>query len=227
MDLENLKKEIPFKWRVQSVNQYGASCVAYIDARQVQDLLDEVVGAENWQCKYSEHKGNLFCEIGIRTAASITGEYQDNWVWKSDCGVESNVEKQKGEASDAFKRSAVMWGVGRFLYSLDIIKIKTVKQDSRGKFYPVDGKGNKIWDITKFCNDIRDGIKAPAKKVKQGWLYKTDAGGNFTKEWHNVLLAINNGRITEMKQIEDVYQLKSDLKEELNDLLTKDTDGTA
>ena len=56
MDLNDLKKEIPYKWRVQSTNQYGSNCVAYIDARQAQDLLDEVVGPENWQVKYEEHK---------------------------------------------------------------------------------------------------------------------------------------------------------------------------
>ena len=49
MNLQDLKKEIDFKWRVQSSNQYGANCVAYIDSRQAQDLLDEVCGAENWQ----------------------------------------------------------------------------------------------------------------------------------------------------------------------------------
>ena len=66
MELKDLKKVLPYKWRVHSANQWGATCVAYIDARDVQDLLDEVVGAENWQCRYSEHKGNLFCEIGIK-----------------------------------------------------------------------------------------------------------------------------------------------------------------
>ena len=49
MELQNLKKELPYKWRVQSANQYSATCVAYIDARFVQDLLDEVCGQENWQ----------------------------------------------------------------------------------------------------------------------------------------------------------------------------------
>ncbi len=107
MDLEKLKKEMPYKWRVQSSNQWGANCVAYIDARDVQDLLDDVCGASNWQVKYEEHKGNLFASIGI----NVDG----NWIWKSDCGTESNVEAQKGEASDAFKRAAVMWGVGRFV----------------------------------------------------------------------------------------------------------------
>ena len=147
MILDNLKKEISFKWRVQSSNQWGASCVAYIDARQVQDLLDEVCGAENWQCKYSEHKGNLFCSIGIFK--------QDNWVWKSDCGTESNVEKQKGEASDAFKRAAVMWGVGRFLYSKKIVKLPV--KEKNGKYLPYSSKTAKFVygdDITLWCNAL-------------------------------------------------------------------------
>jgi hypothetical protein len=143
MNLEDLKKEIPFKWRVQSANKYGAKCVAYIDARQVQDLLDEVCGADNWECDYSEHKGNLFCSIGILT--------KNGMMNKSDCGTESNVEKQKGEASDAFKRAAVMWGVGRFLYSKPIITLDVIEKN--GKFFPsFNGQalyGNKIGDA---CN---------------------------------------------------------------------------
>jgi hypothetical protein len=150
MDLKELKKELPFKWRVQSVNEYGAQCVAYIDARDVQDLLDEVVGQENWEAKYSEQKGNLFCTIYIYC------EYKDGfkWVGKSDCGTESNVEKQKGEASDAFKRAAVMWGVGRFLYSKTIIKLDSMK-DKRGKFQPAfNGKILYGARVTDACNHL-------------------------------------------------------------------------
>lgn len=149
MNLEDLKKEIPYKWRVQSANKWGASCVAYIDARDVQDLLDEVCGAENWQCKYSEHKGNLFCSVGIFTE-------NDEWCWKEDCGTESNVEKQKGEASDAFKRAAVMWGVGRFLYSKDVIKLPV--KEKNGKYVPYSDKQNKFItnanSITAWCESI-------------------------------------------------------------------------
>ena len=160
MNLENLKKEIPFKWRVQSSNQYGASCVAYIDARDVQDLLDEVCGQDGWQCKYSEHKGNLFCSIGILQPVM---DKNTEWVWKEDCGTESNVEKQKGEASDAFKRAAVMWGAGRFLYSKKIVKIKEVIKDKRGKFIPAQN-GKQIWDITKYCNELTYKSTIPIKK---------------------------------------------------------------
>ena len=149
MELEDLKKEMPFKWRVQSANQWGAQCVAYIDARDVQDMLDEVCGAENWQCKYSEHKGNLFCSIGICAVDS-------EWVWKSDCGTESNVEKQKGEASDAFKRAAVMWGIGRFLYSKKIVKLPVDLKD--GKYVPYSKtKSQFVYGadaITAWCNQL-------------------------------------------------------------------------
>jgi len=153
MDLEKLKEEIPFKWRVQSANKWGASCVAYIDARDVMSKLDEVCNSHGWQVKYSEHKGNLFCSIGI---------YLDGWVWKEDCGTESNVEKQKGEASDAFKRAAVMWGVGRFLYSKKIVKlpVKENGKDFKGnpKFTPYSENTGKFIQsaeqITKWCNQL-------------------------------------------------------------------------
>jgi len=113
MNLQDLKKELPYKWRVQSSNQWGATCVAYIDARFVQDLLDEVCGQENWQVKYEEHKGNLFASIGINS--------DNEWIWKSDCGTESQVEKEKGEASDSFKRACFNWGIGRELYTAPFI----------------------------------------------------------------------------------------------------------
>ena len=144
MNLEDLKKEIPFKWRVQSTKDWGADCVAYIDARDVQNLLDEVCGQQGWSIMYTEHKNNLFCRIGI----TIMGEK----VWKEDCGTESNVEKQKGEASDAFKRAAVMWGVGRFLYDMPIIRLDVVKNSKGKNVAAFNGKPLYGGKITDACN---------------------------------------------------------------------------
>lgn len=155
MNLQELKKEIPFKWRVQSANKYGATCVAYIDSRQAQDLLDEVCGAENWQVKYEEHKGNLFASVGIKV--------NNDWVWKSDCGTESNMEKEKGEASDSFKRACVMWGLGRFLYSKKVV-VLPVKEDGKDfkgnpKYSPYSEKQGKFVKngelITQWCNSLQ------------------------------------------------------------------------
>ena len=150
MNLEDLKKELPYKWRVQSSRYGKATCVAYIDARDAQDLLDEVVGPENWQSMFYEENGLLFCKVGI-----FQGEC---WVWKSDTGSESKVEKDKGHVSDAFKRACVSWGIGRFLYRLPIQTLKT--KDYKGKEYPYAPEKDKIiFDGETLTNYINWKIK--------------------------------------------------------------------
>lgn len=146
MNIEELKdNSIAYKWRVQSSAYGKCRCVAYIDARTAHDLLDKVCGPMNWQTRYEEHKGNLFCSIGILG--------NKGWVWKTDCGTESNTEKQKGEASDAFKRAAVLWGIARFLYSLPIIPLPAKEENGKLKPYHLTkGFIRKAEDITKWCN---------------------------------------------------------------------------
>jgi len=162
--LSGLKRVIPYKWRIQSYGKHypSAACIAYIDARDVMDLLDEIAGPENWQSDYKEIKGNLYCGVAIR----INGE----WIWKWDCGTEPKTEKEKGEASDAFKRAAVKWGIGRFLYDMPVQWVKTdgLKTD---KNYPnpVDDRGEKIKDITRFLNEnskIPEVVYSEKKAVK-------------------------------------------------------------
>jgi hypothetical protein len=104
--------------RVARVTDKGAQLLLYKDARCDMRILDETVGAENWQREHYECKGNLFCRVGINT------DGKGNWVYKSDCGSESNTEKEKGEASDSFKRACVNWGIGRELYTSPFIWIK-------------------------------------------------------------------------------------------------------
>lgn len=124
--------------RVQSVKENGLVLLLYKDARVDMNILDETVGAWNWQREHYECKGNLFCRVGIRiTRNDVTGSYAE-WVWKSDCGTESNTEAQKGEASDSFKRACFNWGIGRELYtapftwiSADKCNIKEGKNGSK------------------------------------------------------------------------------------------------
>lgn len=99
--------------RVAQCSAKGASLLLYKTARTDYALLDETVGPERWQCSYREVKGNLFCDLSIR--------FDDGWVTKSNCGTESNMEAQKGEASDAMKRSGFAWGIGRELYTAPFI----------------------------------------------------------------------------------------------------------
>lgn len=102
--------------RVAQISEKGLSLLLYKDARCDMRLLDEVVGPENWQCRYTEHKGTLFCAVGIFN--------EPMWVWKEDAGAPSNMESQKGEASDAFKRACFRWGIGRELYTAPFIWIR-------------------------------------------------------------------------------------------------------
>ena len=102
--------------RVQSCDENGFVLLLYKNARCDMNILDETVGAENWQREHYECKGNLFCRVGIDTTSG--------WVWKADCGTESNTEKEKGESSDSFKRACFNWGIGRELYTAPKTKIK-------------------------------------------------------------------------------------------------------
>lgn len=152
---KKLKKEMPFKWRVQSYSKFKpqATCVAYIDSRDVQDALDE---ACVWSDRYYEQNGMLFCEITI---------YADGREYKrTDTGSESQAEAQKGHSSDAFKRAAVKFGVGRFLYSKKMQYIKANEVKKSGNYpFAVDNNGSKIYDITDFINNNKRNI--PAEEV--------------------------------------------------------------
>lgn len=102
-------------WRVgaTSKDQSKGIALAYLDARNVMARLNEVCGPENWQCEYP-FPG--CCRIGIYCPA--TQNRPEQWVWKANCAGETKVEGEKGQASDAFKRAAVLWGIGEYLYHL-------------------------------------------------------------------------------------------------------------
>lgn len=117
--------------RVQSTKDNGLVLLLYKDARVDMNILDETVGASNWQREHYECKGNLFCRVGIDVG---THEGKgERWVFKSDCGTESNTEAQKGEASDSFKRACFNWGIGRELYTAPFIWISADKCNIRDK----------------------------------------------------------------------------------------------
>jgi hypothetical protein len=120
MDIKDLAKPFPkdaVHWRVQGKpyqgkNGWAAMALAYIDARDVMDRLDEVCGPDGWQDSYVETaSGRVICTLSIRT--------ESGWVSKSDGAGGTAVEAEKGGISDALKRAAVKWGIGRYLYRLD------------------------------------------------------------------------------------------------------------
>ena len=123
MDLTNLAAEFPrdaIHWRPQGkpLSKDGRAPVcmalAYIDPRDVMDRLDDVSGPDRWQTEFIETpKGRVICRIGILT--------DNGWVWKGDGAGDTDVEGEKGGISDALKRAAVSWGIGRYLYRLDSV----------------------------------------------------------------------------------------------------------
>lgn len=148
--------------RVQSVKPNGLVLLLYKDARVDMSILDETVGSENWQREHYECKGNLFCRVGIDVSFFNDG-LEERWVWKSDCGTESNTEAQKGEASDSFKRACFNWGIGRELYTAPFTWIPADKCNiNNGKCYDkfivekiqIENKqitGLAIYNVTKNC----------------------------------------------------------------------------
>ena len=126
--------------RVSRVTNAGVELLLYKDSRCDMRILDETVGSESWQNEFYECKGTLFCKVGI--LVDRDGQFRE-WVWKDNAGAPSNMEAQKGEASDAFKRACFTWGIGRELYTAPRIfvyadKCKSLKQGKNGKMQCYD-----------------------------------------------------------------------------------------
>lgn len=117
--------------RVATCNGNGVTLLLYKDARVDQNILDETFGIFGWQRSHQLIDGNLYCTVSIRNPD--TGE----WVHKQDVGKESNAEKEKGQASDSFKRACFNLGIGRELYTAPFIwvpkELVTIKKDNKGK----------------------------------------------------------------------------------------------
>lgn len=166
IDLKRLFEPFPkeqITWRAQSVTKDGKSAMAlaYIDARDVMNRLDEVCGIDGWQCKYSHANSKTICDIGISL-----NPYAEKpvWIWKADGAGDTDIEAEKGAISDAFKRAAVKWGVGRYLYDLPCpwVPCESYKVGDRYKW-------------SKFTDDPWNYVKTAPKQPEPP--PRSDAGG--------------------------------------------------
>lgn len=124
-------------FRVQSINKGGyATILAYKDARVDMQRLDDFVGATNWKRQHTRDNKN--CVV------SIWDETKSEWVSKEDTGTESMTEKEKGLASDSFKRACFNWGIGRELYSYPVISVKLVEKE---EYTIIDGKAKATFNL--------------------------------------------------------------------------------
>lgn len=164
MNLEILKRPLErdqIEFRISQLTKTNdavwASILAYKDARTDMQVLDEAVGPMNWQVKYQrDSKGSLQCSIGIWDETKGIGD----WVWKTSNGTTSDIESEKGEYSDAFKRAGFMWGIGRQLYNFPQIWVQLNDKD----YYEKDNRvkaSNRLrpnewrWTISEDYQDIK------------------------------------------------------------------------
>lgn len=117
--------------RVAQAKDTGVSLLLYKDARCDQTILDETVGPMGWQRHHSRDNAN--CTVSLWDAS------KEQWISKEDTGTESNTEKEKGLASDSFKRACFNWGIGRELYTAPFIWINakdcnSLDRNERGKW---------------------------------------------------------------------------------------------
>jgi hypothetical protein len=152
-------------WRVGSTNidkstnkpregqEPRGLALAYLDARDVADRLDEVCGAAGWQCRYSHVGPTTVCDIGVWSTL------MQEWLWKADGAGATDVEAEKGMLSDSFKRAAVRWGIGRYLYGLPS---PWVALEAKGRSWVISQpEYKKLEDLLeKYTGDIEWGTPA-------------------------------------------------------------------
>lgn len=120
--------------RVAQITQKGCSLLLYKTARVDRAILDEEFGQFGWQNDFKVIDGKMYGGIGV------WNKDLNQWLWRWDCGVESNTEAEKGQASDCFKRAGFKWGIGVELYTAPFIFIQceTVYNKEKRKYEMVD-----------------------------------------------------------------------------------------
>lgn len=106
----------------------------YKNARVDMALLDETVGAFNWQAKYYQVKNTMICSVGIYN------EERKEWLWKDNGGDDDfTTEQVKAECSDAFKRACFLIGIGRKLYSASklYMRVNKTEENTEKSYYAV------------------------------------------------------------------------------------------
>lgn len=204
----------------------SALLLLYKDARCDMNILDETVGPMNWQKKYYEVKGNLYCSVGIK---DDNGE----WIFKDDCGIESNTDAEKGEASDAFKRACFNWSIGRELYTTPKITIKcpdsyyyndrmnmtfrVLKIGYSGKtineLVIVDKFGNIAFDLNNNAHQPQIQLEQPQPQQNSGFQLQkrenpTDANGRLSKP-----LYIDIVKSDSVERLQTIYGMYPELQQ--------------
>lgn len=189
MNIRTLRAD-EIECRVQQVKEKGCILLLYKDARCDMRILDETFGIMGWQRTHEVINGNLFCNV------DIWDNVKNTWIRKQDVGTESNNDKQKGEASDSFKRACFNIGIGRELYTSPSIWINLeagetynksgkLALDSKVKFEVKEVSYNENREISKLIivdNKGKERFKYFEKKNNVSYMNKSTKEVAVTKE---------------------------------------------
>lgn len=193
--------------RVGTINEKGATLLLYKDARVDMNILDE--SGVKWKRSHELINGNLFCTI------SVWDDEIKEWISRQDVGVESNTEKEKGQASDAFKRAGFNFGIGRELYSAPFTWISadnysSFKNPKTGKLGTYDK-----FEVTKISYDENREIKElEIKNTKTGRVVFTMGKQSKPTEIRDRKAESAAGS-EHMGQLSELDRAKKDINEEL------------
>lgn len=194
--------------RIGTISEKGVSLLLYKDARADMKILDEVYGPLNWQRRHEVIGGNLYCTV------SVWDQEKEQWISKMDVGTESYTEKEKGQASDSFKRACVSLGIGRELYTAPFIWVSAgmVKIEKR---FDSGGSGReKLFTYDKFkvvdisYNDSREIVKLTVINQNGKAVYHFDRTGEARQ-------ASDNGTAGQRPQNQE-QRLAQDRIQEMN-----------
>lgn len=178
-------------WRVGSTtaDKSKGMALAYIDARDVMERLDDVCGPDGWERRHPHVNATTTCEIAIW----IEGR---GWIVKSDGAGSTDVEAEKGSLSDAFKRAAVNWGVGRYLYDLPA---PWVELEPAGRSVRIKEAEHKKLEglLAKFTSDYEWG--SPESRATLRVLAGTIKGCVHTEDDVRVWREANAGVMAQMR----------------------------
>ena len=152
------------EWRIQQTTQDKSRglAVAFITSRAIQKRLGETVGPFHWKTEFSPwHQignGSQLC------ALSIYDEERKEWVTKTDGAENSDIEPVKGGLSDSFKRAAVQWGIGRYLYSMGAVWVDV---EQKGRNCTITEAGRRSLDA-RYAQMLQGKAPAPQKTAPQG-----------------------------------------------------------
>lgn len=220
LDILKLEQIFEPKWRIQSVHKTKrqATCFAYFQKEMAIQILNDCLGATNWQRKYSsiqydKDKYIVTCSIGIKI--------NDEWLWREDAGDggQNDDIEEKSIMTSSFKRACSAWGIGMFLNQLGFPTVQTNKSKDESKYpsdiYPVDSKyikdnnkDGRIWDLTSHLNQS-DKILSKKRSIEDNYRSRVNQLSNARFDLDDFVIKLAISDLNNCKNIEELRLIRS------------------